>query len=44
MLYVTNFDNEKVLLCKTNLDDTDILPKMSDKVYLAAPSTQVFFV
>jgi len=42
MLYVTHFDNEKVLLCKTNLDDTDILSKMSDKVYLAAPSTQVF--
>jgi predicted ATP-dependent endonuclease of OLD family len=42
ILYVTNFDNEKVLLCKTNLDDTDILHKMSDKVYLAAPTTQVF--
>ena len=42
MLYVTHFDNKKVLLCKTNIDDTDILSKMSDKVYLAAPSTQVF--
>ncbi|HIE00005.1 MAG TPA: ATP-binding protein [Thiotrichaceae bacterium] len=42
MLYVTHFDNEKVLLCQTNIDDTDILTKMSDKVYLAAPSTQVF--
>jgi predicted ATPase len=42
MLYVTHFDNEKVLLYKTNIDDTDVLSKMSDKVYLAAPSTQVF--
>jgi len=42
ILYITHFNNEKVLLCKTNLDDTEILPKMSDKVYLAAPSTQIF--
>ncbi|RKZ50182.1 MAG: hypothetical protein DRR16_33380 [Candidatus Parabeggiatoa sp. nov. 3] len=42
MLYVTHFADEKVLLCQTNIDDTDILTKMSDKVYLAAPSTQVF--
>jgi predicted ATPase len=42
MLYVTHLDNEKVLLCKTNIDDPNVLTKMSDKVYLAAPSTQVF--
>lgn len=42
ILSITNFNNHKLLLCKTNLDDTDILPKMSDQVYLAAPITQVF--
>jgi predicted ATPase len=42
MLYVTHLDNKKVLLCKTNIDDPNVLTKMSDKVYLAAPSTQVF--
>jgi len=33
---------KKVLLCKTNINDIDFLTKMSDKVYLAAPNTQVF--
>jgi predicted ATPase len=43
LLYVTHLSDEKVLLCQTNLDDTQVLAQMSEKVYLAAPSTQVFF-
>lgn len=42
MLYVAHLEHEKVLLCKTNLDDTEFLTQMSDKIYLAAPSTQIF--
>ncbi len=41
MLYITLLDNDRVLLCKTTVD-IDILTKISNRVYLAAPSTQVF--
>ncbi|MDM8558720.1 AAA family ATPase [Candidatus Parabeggiatoa sp. HSG14] len=41
MLYITHLDNERVLLCKTTVD-INILTEMSDKIYLAAPSTQMF--
>ena len=41
MLYITHLDNERVLLCKTTVD-VSTLTDMSDKVYLAAPSTQIF--
>jgi predicted ATP-binding protein involved in virulence len=41
MLYITHLDNERVLLCKTTAD-IDILTQISNRVYLAAPSTQVF--
>ncbi|MCK5522756.1 MAG: ATP-binding protein [Thiomargarita sp.] len=42
MFYLMHLDNEKILLCKTNINDLYFLTKMSDKVYLAAPSTQIF--
>jgi predicted ATP-dependent endonuclease of OLD family len=41
MLYITHLDNDRVLLCKTTAD-IDILTKISNRVYLAAPSIQIF--
>ncbi len=41
ILYITLLDNDRVLLCKTTAD-IDILTQISNRVYLAAPSTQVF--
>lgn len=41
MLYITHLDNDRVLLCKTTVD-IDILTEISNRVYLAAPSIQIF--
>lgn len=41
LIYITHINSKKVLLCKTS-EHIDFLWDISFKVYLAAPSTQVF--
>jgi len=39
--YITHIDDENILLIKTDMDD-ELLKKLSEKVFLASPSSQVF--
>lgn len=41
LLYVTHLNNDKVLLLKSNMDN-NLLKKLSSKVFLTAPNSQVF--
>lgn len=41
VLYITHLDSDGVLLCKTTVD-IDMLTEISNRVYLAAPSIQIF--